>query len=69
MLTRRNILAASAASAMIAAGVSRNIIRIWFRWTTESMINLYYWVVPKIEAVQRFYGWMVQDGPSFTLYQ
>jgi hypothetical protein len=58
-----------AASAMIAAGVSRNIIRIWFRWTTESMIDLYCRVVSSTDAVQRLYGWMVQVGPSFTLYQ
>jgi hypothetical protein len=58
-----------AASAMVAAGVSRSIIRIWFRWKSEGMIDLYSRVVATDEAVQRLYGWMVQAGPSFTLYQ
>lgn len=58
-----------AASAMIAAGVSRNTVRIWFRWKSESMIDLYARVVPCDEAVQALYSWLLQSGQSLTLYQ
>lgn len=58
-----------AASAMIAAGISRNVIRIWFRWKSEGMIDLYARVVPCDEYVMALYGWLLQSGQSVTLYQ
>ena len=58
-----------AASAMIAAGISRNVIRIWFRWKSEGMIDLYARVVACDESVMALYGWLLQSGQSLTLYQ
>lgn len=57
------------ASAMIAAGVNRNVIRIWFRWKSEGMIDTYARVVACDAAVKTLFGWMLHCGHSFTLYQ
>ena len=57
-----------AASAMLAAGVSRSVVRVWFRWKSEGMVDLYARVVACDAAVKELYGWMLHAGQSFTLY-
>ena len=57
-----------AASAMLAVGVRRGAMRVWFKWKSEGMIDLYARVVAGDAAAQTLYGWMVQAGATFTLY-
>lgn len=57
-----------AASAMVAAGVSRSTIRLWFKWQSEGMIDLYARVVQCDAAVRAFFSWMLNAGNSLTLY-
>jgi hypothetical protein len=57
-----------AVSAMMAAGVSRETIRVWLKWKSAGMIDLYARVVPCDSAVRSLYQWMVAAGATITLY-
>jgi hypothetical protein len=57
-----------AVSAMMAAGVSRETIRVWLKWKSAGMIDLCARVVPCEAAVQSLYQWMVAAGAAITLY-
>jgi hypothetical protein len=57
-----------AVSAMLAAGVSRETIRVWLKWKSAGMIDLYARVVPCDSAVLSLYQWMVAASATITLY-
>ena len=57
-----------AVSAMMAAGVSRETVRVWLKWKSAGMIDLYARVVPGDGAVRLLYQWMVAAGAGITLY-
>jgi hypothetical protein len=57
-----------AVSAMMAAGVSRETIRVWLKWKSAGMIDLYARVVPCDADVQSLYQWMMTAGAAITLY-
>lgn len=58
-----------AVSAMMAAGVSRETIRVWLKWKSAGMIDLYARVVQCDAAVLSMYQWMAAAGVAFTLYE
>ena len=53
---------------MMAAGVSRETVRVWLKWKSAGMIDLYARVVPGDGAVRLLYQWMVAAGAGITLY-
>jgi integrase len=57
-----------AVSAMLAAGVSRDTIRVWLKWKSAGMIDLYARVVQCDSTVFSLYQWMAAAGVAFTLY-
>lgn len=57
-----------AVSAMMAAGVSRETIRVWLKWKSAGMIDLYARVVQGDAVVRALYSWMVTAGATITLY-
>lgn len=53
-----------AASGMNALAVPRDVIRVWIRWQTPSMLDLYIRPVPADDALQGWFGWLLQRPPT-----
>jgi site-specific recombinase XerD len=52
------------ASALNALGVPRDNIRLWVRWTSPSMLDLYIRQLPNHDALAMWFGWMLQRPPA-----
>jgi integrase len=53
-----------AASGLNALGVSRDVIRLWVRWASADMLDLYIRPVPSHPALQFWFGWMLRRPPA-----
>lgn len=53
------------ASAMNAAGLSREVIRVWGKWATQDMLDIYVMSVPSSPRNAFFFGWMLASPPAF----
>lgn len=53
-----------AASGLNALGVSRDVIRLWIRWASAEMLDLYIRQVPAHPALQSWFGWMLRRPPA-----
>jgi site-specific recombinase XerD len=52
------------ASALNALGVARDNIRLWVRWASPAMLDVYIRPMPCHAAVGAWFGWMVQRPPT-----
>jgi len=52
------------ASALNALGVPRDNIRLWIRWASPSMLDVYIRPVPAHAAMAKWFGWMVARPPA-----
>lgn len=53
------------ASAMNAAGIDKEVIRTWGKWTTSGMVDQYVRSVPPSPRNAYFFGWMHALPPAF----
>lgn len=51
------------ASALNALGVARDNIRLWVRWASPAMLDVYIRPMPCHSATAAWFGWMVQRPP------
>jgi integrase len=52
------------ASGLNALGVSRDMIRLWVRWASTDMLDLYIRPVPSHPALDVWFGWMLRRPPA-----
>jgi hypothetical protein len=53
-----------AASGMNAVGVPRDTIRVWIRWKTPGMLDVYIRPVPADEVLRNWFGWLLHRPPA-----
>jgi len=57
-----------ACSCMVAIGVPRDVIRLWFKWQSTAMIDTYSRVVQPEPWMERLYGWMKVPGAPVAMF-
>jgi len=57
-----------ACSCMVAIGVPRDTIRIWFKWQSPAMIDTYTRVVQPEPWMDRLFGWMKVPGAPVVMF-
>lgn len=57
-----------ACSCMVAIGVPRDVIRLWFKWKSVDMIDTYSRVVQPEPWMERLYGWMKVPGAPIAMF-
>jgi len=57
-----------ACSCMVAIGVARDVIRLWFKWQSTAMIDTYSRVVQPEPWMERLYGWMKVPGAPVAMF-
>lgn len=45
-------------SALLAVGVSRDVARVWCKWASPAMVDLYHRVLPPSSLLPLYFGWM-----------
>ena len=56
-----------ACSCMLAIGVPRDTIRLWFKWKSNDMIDTYARVVQPESWMERLFGWMKAPGAPVAM--
>ena len=52
------------ASGLNTIGVDRDVIRLWVRWASADMLDLYIRPIPTDAALHIWFGWIVQRPPT-----